>query len=234
MKKQKCRLCEKDLPLNEYQTRPETGKRRTECRSCNNARVRLSYLRKVGKFKRDGRAENRESDPKTCNRCGRLLPLSEYHTFKQRGTEELQHRGTCKECFSISARNWEKSEQGKASLKRWKDLNADKIRQYRETAKDRPIKGMSHKDYYRNCWLHSKYGITLAQYDEILAVQDGKCAICGNGKSVRKEKEFPLSVDHDHETGRIRGLLCHNCNVALGSLRNSVPLLQKAITYLTL
>ncbi|KKN59760.1 hypothetical protein LCGC14_0538500 [marine sediment metagenome] len=56
-----------------------------------------------------------------------------------------------------------------------------------------------------------RYGITLAEYDEMFETQDGVCAIC----------ELPsincrLSVDHDHKTGKVRGLLCHPCNMSLG------------------
>jgi hypothetical protein len=67
------------------------------------------------------------------------------------------------------------------------------------------------------------------QYDEMLEAQGGCCALCGS--------DFPggrgrFVVDHCHDTGRIRGLLCNLCNVGLGALRDSPQLLQKAIHYL--
>lgn len=73
-----------------------------------------------------------------------------------------------------------------------------------------------------------RYGITVAQYNELILKQNGACAICkteGNRQS--------LSVDHDHETGRIRGLLCHNCNLAIGLCHDSIEILKASIEYLT-
>jgi len=59
-----------------------------------------------------------------------------------------------------------------------------------------------------------RYGITLADYDRMLAEQGGKCLICERGKSGSKNQAF--AVDHDHKTGAVRGLLCIKCNSALG------------------
>lgn len=72
------------------------------------------------------------------------------------------------------------------------------------------------------------YGIEPEQYKAMHAEQQGKCAIC---KEEPKTKRG-LHVDHDHETGKVRGLLCHGCNVALGSFKEDVTLLNKAIEYL--
>ena len=66
--------------------------------------------------------------------------------------------------------------------------------------------------------LKSKYGITREQYDALLASQGGKCAACGNNVVGNKSKM--MCVDHDHKTGRVRGLLCRSCNLAAGSLKD--------------
>jgi len=58
----------------------------------------------------------------------------------------------------------------------------------------------------------AQLGVSLEQYEEMLARQNGGCAICGNPPKTRR-----LDVDHDHRTGKIRGLLCHRCNRALPS-----------------
>lgn len=70
-----------------------------------------------------------------------------------------------------------------------------------------------------------KYGITQEEFDALLVSQDGRCAIC----RVLLEKAV---VDHDHDTGRVRGLLCWNCNVALGHMRDDPDTLARAIAYL--
>lgn len=87
---------------------------------------------------------------------------------------------------------------------------------------------MTRERHYRRENLKKRYGITLQEYDNMLAAQDGVCAICG--KECRKN--MFLSVDHDHETGAIRGLLCDDCNNGLGKFFDDVSLLQKAIDYL--
>ena len=77
------------------------------------------------------------------------------------------------------------------------------------------------------------YGITRGAYLEMLVKQDGKCAICrGTGFLMRDSHKTLLLVDHDHTTGRVRGLLCHNCNRALGLLHDSTENLLRAIEYL--
>ena len=77
-------------------------------------------------------------------------------------------------------------------------------------------------------YLKTRYGITLEQFNEILARQDGCCAICGTDDPGWGK----WHVDHCHETGIVRGLLCHPCNTGMGMLRDSKSLLRKAIAYL--
>lgn len=73
-----------------------------------------------------------------------------------------------------------------------------------------------------------RYGITAEVYDDLLKYQNGVCAICG-----QPDKRKMLGVDHNHATGKIRGLLCHSCNVFIGHARESSAILEKAITYLS-
>jgi hypothetical protein len=81
--------------------------------------------------------------------------------------------------------------------------------------------------------LKKAYGISLDEYNELLSKQNGKCAICGvdnNGKYRNKSRA--LAVDHCHTTGKIRGLLCSDCNTGIGLLKDNVNFLQYAIKYL--
>ncbi len=91
------------------------------------------------------------------------------------------------------------------------------------------------KDYYaknkdkaRANDLRKKFGMTVEQYDNLMKSQGGVCKICNklpdNGRK--------LCVDHDHESSQIRGLLCDNCNRALGLFNDSVALMEEAISYL--
>ena len=70
--------------------------------------------------------------------------------------------------------------------------------------------------------LRRKYGITEAEYNEMLVSQKGVCKLCGKSESIKSDtprqrgKERKLAVDHDHKTGKVRGLLCYRCNLDLG------------------
>lgn len=89
------------------------------------------------------------------------------------------------------------------------------------------------KKGYRNKYLQRHYGITLEQYNQMLVDQDYKCKICnGEGFLMGKNHEMRLVVDHCHKHGHVRGLLCHNCNRALGLLQDSVEVSTKAVEYL--
>jgi hypothetical protein len=78
--------------------------------------------------------------------------------------------------------------------------------------------------------LRAKHGITIEDYEIMLARQDGGCAICGGQNQFTREKY--LHVDHDHITGQIRGLLCAFCNQSIGRFKDDVQLLKNAIVYL--
>lgn len=78
--------------------------------------------------------------------------------------------------------------------------------------------------------IKKKYNITKEEYEALFAKQRGRCAIC-RVRATDAPKGF-LCVDHNHKTGKVRGLLCWNCNVAIGHLRDNAKLLRKAIDYL--
>ena len=82
----------------------------------------------------------------------------------------------------------------------------------------------------KNRDLKRKYGLTFAEYDKMLTEQKHSCAICGTSKAGGKHGSF--MVDHDHKTGKVRGLLCKSCNIALGELGDNVQTLQNMIKYL--
>lgn len=77
------------------------------------------------------------------------------------------------------------------------------------------------------------YRLLPGQYEELHIAQDGRCAVCGLPESlVRSGRLLTLAVDHDHRTGRIRGLLCNRCNLLLGKVADSPDLLRAAAAYL--
>lgn len=77
------------------------------------------------------------------------------------------------------------------------------------------------------------YGMTLKQYEELRQKQESLCAICtSEGFVMATHHKMKLVVEHCHKKGLVRGLLCHNCNRALGLLKDSEEVLQRAINYL--
>ena len=106
--------------------------------------------------------------------------------------------------------------------KKYREENREKIREYgRKYGRD-VVKS-------KKKWLKTRFNITLEEYNDLLLKQDNKCAICGRDRSEFKNA---LSVDHDHVTGKIRSLLCLNCNTGLGFFRDKIEILEKAINYL--
>lgn len=73
------------------------------------------------------------------------------------------------------------------------------------------------------------YNITAERFEEMLVEQNNVCAICKRGPNGRRDK---LHIDHNHVTGKVRGLLCHSCNVSIGHFNDDIDMLQSAINYL--
>lgn len=79
----------------------------------------------------------------------------------------------------------------------------------------------------RACTIKSRYGITVETYEKMLVDQGGVCAICKKACNTGKR----LSVDHDHDTGKVRGILCQRCNRGIGHFK-SIEDLESAVSYL--
>lgn len=96
----------------------------------------------------------------------------------------------------------------------------------------------SRKKNHRNVrsqYLRQDHGITIEQYDAMAEAQDGVCAICKISDAEEHgitKKPKRLSVDHDHRTGALRGLLCSKCNRGVGMFLDNPHLLRAAVNYL--
>jgi hypothetical protein len=105
---------------------------------------------------------------------------------------------------------------------------------YREWERKRRLADPEGQRRAQQKWrLKSKYGISIETYDAMLAAQGGVCAICGRAESMAiKGTTCTLAVDHDHDSKRVRGLLCVNCNMLIGGARHDPVVLRAAIAYL--
>lgn len=139
---------------------------------------------------------------KTCSKCGEMKPLADFYGKSRKIDFPESSAGFSSDCkVCVRAR----------------------------TAAYRKARGKLHADYMKSIDLKRKYGITLEQYNQMFAAQNGCCAICG-----KHQVEFVkgLAVDHNHASGAIRSLLCVNCNLGIGCFRDNIGLLKAAIAYL--
>jgi hypothetical protein len=107
------------------------------------------------------------------------------------------------------------------------DFHRDKNRPSGRTSWCRECKARLCYPNRRGIILKHLYGITLRDYDEMFHKQASGCAVCGEWPG-----EKPLCVDHCHDTGEVRGLLCNNCNTGIGMLRDDPMLVLRAYEYL--
>lgn len=147
------------------------------------------------------------SNGKTCPRCKETKPLTEF--YKSKATVH-GYAVYCKTCVVARHSEWRKENLAYTAEKQkeWRQANPRR-------SKDHHLKGV--------------YGMPLGSYDTMLAAQNGKCALCAEAE---KSSRGDLHVDHCHETGRVRGLLCHHCNIGIGNFKHDVRLLEAAIAYL--
>lgn len=126
------------------------------------------------------------------------------------GHPERKHQGfgLCRNCYG-KKRYHDNKPAARARLKAWQEANPEKVK--RATFNSR---------------LSGKYGLTRAQYDAMVLAQKGLCATCGGTDSR------PLCVDHDHTTGKVRGLLCNVCNLLAGRIEKNWPRTDAIIAYL--
>src|SRR5436190_13017039 len=145
--------------------------------------------------------------------------------YKMKGMRD-GHRNECKACNLAAKHERYVSDPAKeiARVKRWQQRNAERLNAYRREARLRPAT----KRRERASHLRRKFGLSLEQYDQLLANQGGVCAICGDPP----EEDASLHIDHDHETGSVRALLCVRCNNALGQLEEDADLVRAAASYL--
>jgi hypothetical protein len=210
LESRRCTKCGVDKPLLEFSKAPR-GKhgRKASCKACD--ALRHQVLVAAAGPRVDGRRKPRRAplDPsslKACRRCGVTKPLAGF-SLSRRATETTNavYRSDCKACCSERAKQW---------------------------FRDNPERAIANK---RKANLAKHYGLTVADYDALLKRQGGVCAICGKDEPNahgRTGKQFRLAVDHCHDTGQVRGLLCQKCNRAIGLLGDDPVLMRKAISYL--
>lgn len=135
---------------------------------------------------------------------------------------------SAKEKKQEAAREWyrDNKELTDARTKAWVENNRE--RRYELTRNWVALNSDKAKLMKRKSYIKAKYGITLEEYDQMMEDQNYGCAICGESCKINKN----LTIDHNHRTGKVRGLLCSKHNRAIGLLEDDPEMLEKALTYL--
>ena len=189
---------------------------------------------------------------KTCSKCGETKPLSAYYRNKR---AKDGRQSACKECRSaeqqayytrngdriratVAAYRKANPERVAAIQKVWREANPERVAAGKKAwAEANPERAAATKKawneanlkHVRDSMLQNVYGLSLPEDAEILEAQDNRCAICGGAPKAEGRR---LAVDHDHETGQVRGLLCTRCNPGLGFFMHDPERLRNAIAYL--
>ena len=154
---------------------------------------------------------------KKCTGCKQRLPISAFGVQKSY-PDGLSYR--CKNCI----REYSKSRSTEPDVI---SKRRAAVAKYRSRNPDSDV----------NKTLLNKYGITLDEYNELFEQQQGLCALCKKPETTRRNKKGDgperLAVDHCHDTGLVRGLLCFKCNTAIGALGDTQEAALRAMKYLS-
>ena len=138
-------------------------------------------------------------------RCARCHKMQVLRAFPLRGRVRAGRSAWCRVCKNSHSRRYGKTyRQGKVNTRK--------------------------RPWYM---LKYQYGLTETEYLRVLKTQGGVCAICRGPSRIKNGQQERYQFDHDHQTGKFRGLLCHMCNAALGLCRDDPRILRSMVQYLT-
>lgn len=206
---QECIGCRKILPWIAFtKDRSRKNGYRTRCKEC---KKKTKGTKRFFVMNEEGRE---------CTICGIFKPWNDFHVHKN---TRYGYRGQCKDCKRIldgkkKKKHYVINELGRQctvckEFKVWNEFSRLKKVSY------------GYASQCRDCIRAKIYGLTYVQFQVLKARSGGQCEICG--------KKGRLAIDHDHETGKVRGLLCDACNFLIGLANDDVDILTSAITYLS-
>ena len=164
---------------------------------------------------------------KRCTKCSKVYPATpEYFYRHARKKDGLN--SWCKKCNHVACKKYMQTNSGKTIRKKYQQSEKGKQAQKRYAT---TVNGQQKR---RDNSLKSKYGFTLKKYNQLFQQQNGRCVICRKPETASSQYGVRvLAVDHDHKTGKVRGLLCDRCNRMIGFAKENKNILQKAIKYLS-
>lgn len=169
---------------------------------------------------------------KKCKNCGETKPANR-SSFAPHATNKDGLTGKCRVCLAARRRevyHKDPSKQKERTLKYY-HANKEKVDDSLKKYNQKPTTG--YKKFVAS--LMRQFSITVDEYAKMFDKQKGACKICSSPlicfDGTKRDSERP-TVDHCHETGKVRGLLCHKCNSGLGLFNDNPELLQRAINYI--
>jgi len=204
-----CRKCKRELPIEKFSADKRSKDNLTpRCREC------ISSCRKIN--------STLDGATKICTTCGIEYPATLEYFYKSEHSKLGLHP-KCKKCV----REYDNSEERQKAKRAWTARNREKVREFSREYKATP----SAKAKTRlNHVLHN-YQLTEEELVQMMNNQKGCCEVCGDSLVKPDSKRF-YAVDHNHTTGAVRGLLCNECNLVLGYVKEDKDTLLKAIAYL--
>lgn len=168
-----------------------------------------------------------ENGQHTCGMCGITKSVTAF-SYKNKAQGKLQAR--CKACCSTAFKSYRAANLDK--FREYKRLQRPENRERAAELRRKRKQEAPQREFMRRreSYLRSHFGISHADYEQMLAKQGGVCAICGTDDPGRNSPYF--HVDHCHATNVVRGLLCNGCNLGLGHFKDDKDRLSSAIAYL--
>ena len=152
---------------------------------------------------------------KVCTRCFESYPIEGFNRDRSKRDGRYNHCKPCaKAAYLVNRKDPAVVQRAREKSAAWRKANPERTKQ-----------GI------RCATLRKKYGMSAKEFDEKFLAQGSCCAICKTKESSSRNKGA-MHVDHDHVSGKIRGILCQGCNVTLGKMRDSPELLRAAAAYL--
>jgi hypothetical protein len=245
-----CTECNLELPRDEIHFAiRENGIFRAQCRKCINKKV-VERQAKLLKDKREEASEKQklelelfENGHKVCSKCNQKMSIRQFnkHAGGKFGLEYIcknckqgykdkrytfvsEAMRTCKTCGLKATNNKE--------LELFQRGSSYKFGRKPHCKKCYLSKGSminSNNSLERRC---KKFGITVEEYNSFVSIQNNSCAICKKHKDDFSGRGNNFHIDHCHSSGKVRGLLCNNCNAGLGQFKDDIQSLENAIQYL--
>lgn len=156
-----------------------------------------------------------KGDPLICEDCGIQFGVYEFGGPPKR----------CPSCNKAAI-----AERGRKAGRKYSTTPKGRAARRKRYERRRALQSEEERKLEAFKWhLKREYGLTLEEYDEFVKGHGNRCAICARGPEHQQRR---LHVDHDHESGKIRGLLCSSCNTGLGQFQDDPELLEEARKYL--